>query len=99
MDKFNFGEAQNLVKKIASASKSAKAYMSSDLLSNRSVESVDGMTRTSPYNKFWLGFVDLNPNKAWTHNCKYVFINEYGSHCVKNEILPPVLFDNLEEIL
>jgi|SRR3989344_1654649 len=99
MDKLNFCEAKNLVKRVASATSGAKAYISNGMLAESCVESVDGMPKRAPYKKFGFGFIDESPDKPWIHNCKYVFINEYGLHCIKKESQPPVLWDSLEEII
>lgn len=101
MDKISDGEARNLVRRIAKSSDNVNAYISGEMITERCVESGDGSARTSPYKKFWFGFVDDAPDARWPHKCRYVFIDAYGRHSVRQETFVPVWLEegSLEQLL
>ncbi len=45
---------------------------------------------SSPYNNYWLFFIDDMPEYGWGHDCRYVFINSGdGTMSVVNSHIPP----------
>lgn len=49
---------------------------------------------TSPYDASWLFFVDEAPLANWTHDCKYIFVNDKNTYEVISEVNPPKAYDN-----
>ena len=47
----------------------------------------------SPYNSYWLYFIDDMPEYGWGHDCRYVFVNSSnGALSVVNNQTPPLHF-------
>lgn len=96
MPKITFGEAKNILEKIAGDFKKASSkqraekevYLSKNLIAKKGIETSDGVFHTAPYKNFWLGFVNDKAEANWMHSCRYVFISEYGGNAVIDSIYP-----------
>ena len=54
----------------------------------------------SPYNSFWLFFIDENPEYDWGHNCEHVLIDSYSrSHWSVKRRLPPLRYLSFRGII
>ena len=48
---------------------------------------------SSPYDSYWLYFIDDMPEYGWGHDCRYVFVNSgNGAVSVTNSHIPPLHF-------
>jgi len=52
----------------------------------------------SPYQQYWLFFIDKQPDYGWGHACDYVFIdNTNGDHSIVSKRFPPLRYSIILE--
>jgi len=52
----------------------------------------------APFSDYWLFFIDLKPEYAWSHDCQYIFIDHLnGIHFTESSQIPPFQFKSFME--
>ncbi|PIN81950.1 hypothetical protein COV11_00395 [Candidatus Woesearchaeota archaeon CG10_big_fil_rev_8_21_14_0_10_30_7] len=68
-------KAKKLLELIVVDKRKRPTYLSKNMLSSEELILTSGEKIKSTYEKFWLGFIDEQPQSKWSHKCKYVFIH------------------------